>query len=200
MIFVSAALAAPEIDDGLQADHRVAARAPSHSTWPGRRLHRAQPQTTMAKASESANKVMTNLLLSVALDLAAGRRHRHHEHPARIGHRAHARDRCTHGGGRQEPAHPAAVPGRSHHAQHGRRPAGRTARRRCRTHGLVPGQLADAALGAGDPRPRSSSPAPSACFSDSIRRTRRRGWTRSRRCATSKRDALAVRPPHWSSH
>ncbi len=50
------------------------------------------------------------------------RRHRHHEHHAGIGHRAHARDRVAHGGGRARPRYPAAIPGRSGDARGDRRP------------------------------------------------------------------------------
>ena len=45
--------------------------------------------------------------------LAAGRGHRHHEHHARVGHRADARDRLAPVGGRPRSGRAAAVPGRS---------------------------------------------------------------------------------------
>ncbi len=46
------------------------------------------------------------------VDLAGRRRHRHHEHPAGLGDRAHARDRLAHGDRRAPTACAAAVPGR----------------------------------------------------------------------------------------
>ena len=46
---------------------------------------------------ERSSRTMTALLASVASGLAAGRRHRHHEHHARLGDRAHARDRAADG-------------------------------------------------------------------------------------------------------
>ena len=49
--------------------------------------------------------------------LAAGRRHRHHEHHAGVGHRADARDRPAHGGRRARPRRADAVPGRGDRPQ-----------------------------------------------------------------------------------
>jgi putative ABC transport system permease protein len=51
------------------------------------------------------------------VDLAPRRRHRHHEHPARVGRRADARDRHPSRRRREGPAHPAAVPGRVDRAE-----------------------------------------------------------------------------------
>ena len=53
--------------------------------------------------------------------VAHRRRHRDHEHHARLGHRANARDRPPHGDRRQGPRRPAAVPRRSRRAQPARR-------------------------------------------------------------------------------
>ena len=49
--------------------------------------------------------------------VAAGRRHRHHEHPARVGRRAHARDRHPRRDRRGARADHAAVPGRGRGAR-----------------------------------------------------------------------------------
>ena len=54
-------------------------------------------------------------------DFAAGGRHRHHEHHARIGHRAHARDRIAQGARRHQALDPAPVPDRIGDAVRGRR-------------------------------------------------------------------------------
>ena len=50
-------------------------------------------------------------------DLARRRRHRDHEHHARVGDRADARDRPAHGRGRARPRRAGAVPDRGVHAQ-----------------------------------------------------------------------------------
>ena len=55
------------------------------------------------------------------LDCVAGRRHRHHEHHARLGHRAHPRDRDSPRGRRQEAQHHDAVHHRGHRALRDRR-------------------------------------------------------------------------------
>ena len=62
------------------------------------------------------------------LDLAAGRRHRHHEHHAGDRHRAHPRDRHPPRPGRQAAGHHPAVPDRDRRALGRRRPARRRRR------------------------------------------------------------------------
>ena len=61
-------------------------------------------------------------------DLAARRRHRHHEHHARVGHRTHPRDRHPHGRRRAQQGHHAAISRRGcrhgRHRRHYRHPLG----------------------------------------------------------------------------
>ena len=52
--------------------------------------------TDIAEAANETSKTMTILLACIAAFAARGR-HRHHEHHAGVGHRAHARDRYSHG-------------------------------------------------------------------------------------------------------
>ena len=86
------------------------------------------------------------------LGVAAGRRHRHHEHHAGVGHRAHARDRPAHGGGRAHARHPRPVPGRGGDAVADRRPDRRRARhrrRRWRSPSFAGWRIVDLARGGG---------------------------------------------------
>jgi putative ABC transport system permease protein len=64
----------------------------------------------------------------------AGGRHRHHEHHAGVGHRAHARDRHPEGARRHAPRHPDAVPARGRAALAARWPDRHRARA-ARRHG-----------------------------------------------------------------
>jgi putative ABC transport system permease protein len=61
-----------------------------------------------------ATRLMSLLLGRGGDDLADRRRHRHHEHHAGVGDRAHPRDRVAHGSWRGAIGHPPAVPGGSH--------------------------------------------------------------------------------------
>ena len=121
--------------------------------------------------------------------LASRRRHRDHEHHARLGDRADPRDRDPHGDRRQGPGRPHAVPRRGPHALDRRR------RRRSRARGRpLPGSSPGRPAGRSccrreRSRSPSVSPRPSACSSASTRRGRPRAWTRSRRCGTSERRA-----------
>ena len=82
----------------------------------------------IAEAAQSTARVMAVLLGSVAGDLAAGRRHRHHEHHAGVGHRTHPRDRHPHGRRRAQQGHHAAISRRGcrhgRHRRHYRHPLG----------------------------------------------------------------------------
>ena len=71
-------------------------------------------QTDIASTAQETTKVLTILLGSIASISLAGRRHRHHEHHAGLGHRAHPRDRHPHGHRRPPPRHPGPVPHRGH--------------------------------------------------------------------------------------
>ncbi len=87
--------------------------------------------------------VLTAFLAAIAGDQPARRRHRHHEHHAGLGHRAHARDRhpARHRRARARRAHP--VPGRSGDDVGLGRPDGHRGRAR---HLGDPGALLRAAL------------------------------------------------------
>ena len=120
------------------------------------------------------------------VDLAARRRHRDHEHHARLGDRADARDRHPHGDRREGPRHPHAVPDRG-----ARRSRSRAARSGSRSGSAPRGSSRGRrswpiVLVAGRRRcSRSASRRRSASSSASTRRARRRGSIRSRRCGTS---------------
>ena len=83
------------------------------------------------------------------LDLAGGGRHRHHEHPAGVGDRAHARDRPAHGDRRAAPARAAAVPRRGGVPQRDRRRRRHHHGRRLLCDHRHGGGLVDADLGHG---------------------------------------------------
>ncbi len=74
------------------------------------------------ETAESSSRIMALSVGRSCLDLAYSRRHRHHEHPAGIGDRAHARDRPAHGDRRAAAARVAAIPRRSRVSQRQRRP------------------------------------------------------------------------------
>ena len=128
---------------------------------------------------------MAVLLGSVAGDFPAGRRHRHHEHHAGVGHRTHARDRHPHGRRRAQPRHHAAISRRGgrhgRHRRHDRHPA---RHRQLRSPQRL-GAVADPdRSGRSSPSP-FSSPAPSASSSVFIPPKKRRIWIPSTRCDTS---------------
>src|SRR6185503_2781450 len=101
----------------------AAAPAPPHPGRRRRRLLAAQPRRGDGGAGglEPGARAAPR---RGGLGVAAGGRHRHHEHHAGVGHRAHARDRPAHGGGRAHARHPRPVPGRGGHALAHRRPGG----------------------------------------------------------------------------
>ena len=123
------------------------------------------------------------------LGVAAGGRHRHHEHHAGVGDRAHARDRVADGGRRARSRHPVAVPGGGGDAGVDRRAAGHHAR-----------AWADPSRSAISPNGAPSSTSTPSCSpwasrrrsassSASTLRARLRGCCRSRRSVTSDGDS-----------
>ena len=165
-------------------DARPHAPAAQAVRQPGGRLLPAQP----LRGARRAGGVVEGAGLPARrhrVGVAGRRRHRHHEHHAGVGHRAHARDRPAHGRRRARPRHPHAVPRRGRHARAHRRPDRHrrsAAPRRSRSASSPDGAPRSASRRCCSP---SASPARSACSSASIRRARRRGWRRSTRCGTS---------------
>ena len=97
--------------DDRAGDARPPAAAAQAAAEPGGRLLPAQP----LRGARRAGGLVEDPRAAAGRDrlgVAAGRRHRHHEHHAGLGHRAHARDRPQDGGRRARSRHPAAVPGR----------------------------------------------------------------------------------------
>ena len=88
-------------------DPSAAAPAPRCSPAPTT-TSRCATSARSCRRRQTTERVMT-LLLAVAGDLAGRRRHRHHEHHAGVGHRAHARDRLR---SARAARHPPAVPRR----------------------------------------------------------------------------------------
>ena len=101
-----------EITDVLRTRH--------HADDRRQRLHRDQPGRPVEHAERRRHRAHALPGLH-RRHLAAGRRHRHHEHHARLGHRAHPRDRHPQGGRRAAGRHPAPVPDRGDPDQRGRR-------------------------------------------------------------------------------
>ena len=96
---------------GRRQDRGAAARSPRHRRRRRRRLLNQEPdRDRVAQAGEQrgADPAAGEHRGGVA----AGRRHRHHEHHAGQRQRADARDRRAHGGGREAAPRPPAVPGR----------------------------------------------------------------------------------------
>ena len=71
-------------------------------------------QTDLAETAESDHRGDDHAARGDRLDLAAGGRHRDHEHHAGVGHRAHPRDRHPPGDRRARLRRPDPVPGREH--------------------------------------------------------------------------------------
>ena len=133
-----------------------------------------------------STQTMTSLLAGVAARVAAGRRHRHHEHHARVGDRAHAGDRAAHGDRRARVRRAAAVSGRGGRssAWSADRSASRWASA-CRTSssGISSGRRSSRPIRSSR---HSDSRAWSACSSASTPRARRRRWIRSRHSGSSR--------------
>src|SRR4029453_674717 len=85
------------------------------------------------------------------VDLAPGRRHRHHEHPAGVSHGAHARDRDPHGDRRPARARAPAVPRRGGATERGRRRGRHPRRRGDLADHLARRPVADAPVAGGHP-------------------------------------------------
>ncbi|CAA9495247.1 MAG: ABC-type antimicrobial peptide transport system, permease component, partial [uncultured Solirubrobacteraceae bacterium] len=96
-------------DDGRDPEHRAAGAPPPPR--PGRRLLDPQP----VRLPEHARRDHADVHLPARGDRGREpprRRHRDHEHHARLGHRAHARDRRAQGARRHARDDPAPVPDR----------------------------------------------------------------------------------------
>ena len=116
-------VAIAQANEILARRHRI--RAGGASDFSVRNL------SQIAETAETSSRIMALLSGRRRLDLAGRRRHRHHEHPARVGDRAHARDRAAHGDRRAPPACAVAVScrggaaqrdGRGRRDRHGGRP------------------------------------------------------------------------------
>ena len=138
--------------------------------------------------------------------VAAGRRHRDHEHHADGGQRADARDRPAQGARRQAPRHHVAGADRIDHAVGGRRHHRHRARRAVLDHHFVAdaGAVVGGAVVGGARRDRS--PRRSDCSSAGCRRGARPCSIRSKRCGANSHvrvhetvRAAAARPPPWRS-
>ena len=81
----------------------------------------------VTRVAEQIGGILTGPARGHRRGVAAGGRHRHHEHPAGVGRRAHARDRHPRGDRRLARADLAAVPGRGAGARVHRRGRGRGA-------------------------------------------------------------------------
>ena len=149
---IAAARSAPEIrtaireiTDLLRQRHNIRTEDPSDFN--------IRDMTESANALASTTAMMTQSVAFGGAHLARGRRRRDHEHHARVGHGADARDRAADGGRRQGARRPAAVP------RGGDRPLPHR-----RRHGLV-----------------SGAPARSSCGNCCIGRSSRRSRRSSRR-------------------
>ena len=101
--------------------------APPHRPDPRDGLHRQEPLRTSG-GLRAVLQGDVDAPWGGRLHLAGGRRDRHHEHHAGLGHRADPGDRHPDGHRRQERGHPAAVPdrgGASHHLRRDHRDAAR---------------------------------------------------------------------------
>ena len=170
--------------DRHSSSDRHAHSPPSHQAWRRQRFRRAQPEPVRRDRGEQQSHHGASARRR-GVDLASRRRHRHHEHPARLGDRTHARDRLAHGDRRAPAACVAAVSRRSHFSQRQRRP-----RRHRHGHRIFGGDPFAVPLGGAGvarwPSPAAfCSPPRSAYSSDIIRRARRQASIPSMRCATS---------------
>ena len=112
--------AQPQVQTAIDQATDDAHSPPSHQARRDQRFRRAQSEPIRRDRRKQQPHHGASARRR-GLDLAARRRHRHHEHPARLGHRAHARDRPAHGDRRAPPACPAAVPRRGGVSQRQRR-------------------------------------------------------------------------------
>ena len=135
---------------GAGRDRDFAARAAARARRCARRFPRARHGRLHPHAHRDA-KHSERAARRHRRDFAGGGRHRHYEHHAGVGDRAHAGDRPAHGGRRAAARYSLPVPDRGGDAVRGRR-ADRPADRRRRGAGHVDlGQLADRAIA----RPRA---------------------------------------------
>ena len=98
-----------------------AAQPARRSPTPTAPTSRSTARTPWSRTATAVYRTLTVLLTGIAGAVAAGRRHRRHEHHARLGHRADPRDRSAQGARRPAVGDPPAVPGRGHGARPGRR-------------------------------------------------------------------------------
>ncbi len=173
---------------GDPPDHRDPRPPPPHQARRRQRFLRAQPEPDRGSRRE-LEPHHGAAARRRRLDLAGGRRHRHHEHPAGVGDRAHARDRPAHGDRRAPPACAAAVPRRGGVPERDRRRRRHHHGRRVLRGDLVHRRLVGADLGARRSPAASCSPPRSGFSSATIRRAKPRASIRSRRCATSRLQA-----------
>ncbi len=102
------------------SDDIAAAPASPHSIQSGRRLHHPQHGGSVQGAGELGAR-HGDPAGRDRVRLADRGRHRHHEHHAGVGDRAHQGNRFAPGRGRENQRHPGAIPGGSSHAIRGRR-------------------------------------------------------------------------------
>ena len=82
-------------------------------------VYEVESMTTVVRLARAISVgLIVVFILAAAVSVVVGRR-RHHEHPARLGRAAHARDRRAHVGRRAPPRHPRPVPLRGARARHG---------------------------------------------------------------------------------
>ncbi len=184
LIFVQAR-SAELVDDGARPGRPSSCSgAPSDPAGHAAGLRRPQPQPDHAGA-RGQQPDHGAAARRGRLDLADRRRHRHHEHPARLGHRAHARDRDPHGDRRAPRPRAPAVPRRGGAAERDRRRG-----RHRRGHHALGADLVRRRAGRRCSRrsrspAASSSPPPWASSSATTRRAALRSSIRSKRCGTS---------------
>ena len=120
---------------------------------------------------------------------ARGGRHRHHEHHARRGGRAHPGDRHPEGARCAAARHPRAVPGRGGDAEHRRSRDRHPARHRARQGESPPHRRCRPPWRPGRSWPRRCSAPASASSPASIRPVAPPAWIRSPRCGRSDRES-----------
>ena len=143
-------------------------------------------QDAVLKVWDQISQATFLALVVISLDRADGRRHRRHGDHDDLGHRADARDRRPQGARRAPPRDPLAVPDRGRLPHLRRRPA-RHPLRQLRSACSSTGSRASRSRCRGGPSPSASASRPASASSSACsRRSKRRGWIRSKRCGTSR--------------
>ena len=119
----------PRVIDEAESDVRLLLRQRHHLAVDAPDDFRIRNLADMQKSANSQTRTLSLLLSAIALDFPDRRRHRHRQRDARLGHRAHARDRHPHGGRGERPGRALAVSRRSGGARRGGRIAGALRRR-----------------------------------------------------------------------